>query len=45
MGVVFGGGIAPNFTAPGVTPELTAPPKVLTAPPDIEKTKNYRNCI
>ena len=32
-GVVFGGGIAPDLTAPGVIPDLTAPPKILTAPP------------
>ena len=33
----FGGGIAPDLSAPGVTPDLTAPPKILTAPP-------YRIC-
>ena len=35
-GVVFGRGITPDLTAPGVTPDLTAAPGVtpdLTAPP------------
>ena len=31
-GVVFGGRITPDLTDPGVTPDLTATPKILTAP-------------
>ena len=29
----FGGRITPGLTAPSVTPDLTAPPKILTALP------------
>ena len=40
-GVFFGGGIAPNLTAPGVTPDHTAPPNVLTASPYYKAIQNY----
>ena len=32
-GVFFGSGITPYLTAPGVTPDLSVPPKILAAPP------------
>ena len=38
-GVVFGGGIAPDLTAPGVTPDLTVPPRIFTAPPKKKTSK------
>ena len=38
-GVVFGGGITSDLTASGVTPDLTAQPKILTR---YEAPKNYR---
>ena len=31
-GLVFGGRTTPDLTAPGVTPDHTAPPKILTDP-------------
>ena len=40
-GMVFGGRITPELTAPGVTPDLTAPPKILTSP-YFEAPQNYR---
>ena len=38
----FGGGFAPYLTAPGVTPDLTAQPKILTTPPYFEAPQNCR---
>ena len=38
----FGGDITSDLTAPGVTPDLTAPPKILTAPTNFEAPQNYR---
>ena len=43
-GLVFGGGITPDLTAPCVTPDLNAPPKILTAPP-YHNIPIYLTCI